>query len=582
MIELAQRYRIERELGRGGMGVVHLAWDGKNRRNVAVKVLRPEVAAVVGRDRFLREIEVAGSLSHPHILPLHDSGEEDGSLYYVMPYVAGETLADRMRREGMLDIADSLRIAGDVADALAYAHQRGIVHRDIKPANVLLDAGHAIVSDFGLAILISSIEESRLTSTGITVGTPIYMSPEQSLGRRDVDGRSDIYSLGCVLYEMLCGEAPFGTREPQAILARKMGTPPPMRVARETIPESVERITFKALCRNPADRFRSAGDLGQALRVATMEQHLASPAQLVIDSIDGGATATARTGTNELRPFSLAWNLAAAGAVLGVCVLSGLLANRVYDVTLGMPAAHSSNVLQALRVGPKALAPGLILGTIWFAAYLLVKQLVRLFIAWLNAEPSIEQSLRNWRSSTGTLRRAATISPAIVAEVLFAASIVASFAVLFLFGSFLSEIWNGNTSIFAKDCHDLYHRYSIAMSGAVVALAGGWLRALRYLRARSATPSSLRLVRIGGAVVILVMILSMTAAWRLYFDNDRPRALLEGQPVYLLHDEPDDIVLYHARTREVRHFHRAVPALTRLGTEGYIYEHETGCSTSAP
>ena len=217
---LADHYAIERELGAGGMAIVYLARDLKHDRHVAVKVFRPELAASLGTDRFLREIQVTAKLQHPHILPLYDSGEAGGFLYYVMPYVEGESLADLVAREGQLGFSDAVRITREVAEALAYAHSYGIIHRDIKPQNILLSGGHAVVADFGIARAVSEAGGEKLTQTGMAVGTPAYMSPEQAGGDQHVDGRSDIYSLGCVLYEMLIGQIPFTGSTPQAIMAR--------------------------------------------------------------------------------------------------------------------------------------------------------------------------------------------------------------------------------------------------------------------------------------------------------------------------------------------------------------------------
>ncbi|HEU5218330.1 MAG TPA: serine/threonine-protein kinase, partial [Gemmatimonadales bacterium] len=211
---LADRYTIERELGRGGMATVYLARDLKHNRPVAIKVLRPELAAVLGRDRFLREIAITAGLQHPHILALLDSGEAEGSLYYVMPFVAGESLRDRLERERQLPLDDALRITREVADALDYAHRQGLIHRDIKPENILLSDRHAMVADFGIARAVEQAGGDKLTETGLAVGTPDYMSPEQAAGSADLDGRTDQYSLGCVLYEMLAGHPPFLGKNP--------------------------------------------------------------------------------------------------------------------------------------------------------------------------------------------------------------------------------------------------------------------------------------------------------------------------------------------------------------------------------
>ena len=243
---LADRYRIERELGEGGMATVYLAPDVKHDRKVALKVLRPELAAVLGAERFLREITTTANLRHPHILPLYDSGSAPGDggaeiLFYVMPYVEGESLRDRLSREKQLPLDDALRIAREVADALSYAHGRGVIHRDIKPENILLESGHAVVADFGIARAVDAAGGDRLTETGMAIGTPTYMSPEQAAGERDLDGRSDLYSLGCVLYEMLAGEPPITGPSVAAVLARKsVDVPLELRRLRSAVPASVE------------------------------------------------------------------------------------------------------------------------------------------------------------------------------------------------------------------------------------------------------------------------------------------------------------------------------------------------------
>jgi len=266
---LADRYRLEREVGAGGMATVYLAADLKHDRKVAIKVLRPELAAVIGAERFLSEIKTTANLQHPHILPLFDSGESDGFLYYVMPFIEGETLRDRLTRDKQLTIADALRIATEVADALEYAHKRGVVHRDIKPENVLLHDGRALVADFGIALAASKAGESRMTQTGMSLGTPAYMSPEQAMGEREITGRSDIYALGCMLYEMLSGDPPFTGSTAQAIVARVMTERPRGLVQqRHTIPPHVEAATLTAMEKLPADRFENAGAFAAALRDA--------------------------------------------------------------------------------------------------------------------------------------------------------------------------------------------------------------------------------------------------------------------------------------------------------------------------
>jgi serine/threonine protein kinase/tetratricopeptide (TPR) repeat protein len=266
---LSGRYTIERELGRGGMATVYLARDSKHGRPVALKVLRPELAATLGSDRFLREIQVAASLTHPHILALYDSGESDGVLYYVMPYIEGESLRGRLGRETRLPVAEAVKVGREVADALDYAHSRGVIHRDIKPENILLGAGHAIVADFGIARALSVAGIPDVTAQGTVLGTPTYMSPEQAAGDPDVDGRSDIYSLGCVLFETLVGMPPFGGRSPQATLFRRLTQAAPrLRTVDAGIPSALDAVVAQALATGPADRFATAAELSGALERA--------------------------------------------------------------------------------------------------------------------------------------------------------------------------------------------------------------------------------------------------------------------------------------------------------------------------
>jgi len=263
---LADRYQIDRELGHGGMAVVFLAQDLKHHRQVAIKVLRPDLAQAVGAERFLREIEIAAGLTHPHILPLHDSGQANGLLYYVMPFIEGESLRDRLTREGQLSVEEALQITREVAGALSYAHTHGIVHRDIKPENILLSGGVALVADFGIAQAVSSASTDQLTSTGMSIGTPTYMSPEQAVGRAPIDGRADQYSLACMLYEMLAGVPPFTGPTHQAVLARHAIDPvPPLRTLRSTTPVSVEQTVVRALAKSPADRFPTVGAFQEGL-----------------------------------------------------------------------------------------------------------------------------------------------------------------------------------------------------------------------------------------------------------------------------------------------------------------------------
>ena len=285
---LADRYPIERPLGSGGMATVYLARDLRHNRQVAVKVLHPALAAGLGPDRFLREVRIAAALQHPHILPLYDSGEAAGQLYYVMPYVEGETLRAQLERSGPLPVDEALRIGRDVLDALGHAHRHGVVHRDIKPENILLSDGHALVADFGIAKAVAAAGENRLTETGWGMGTPPYMSPEQIGGAASVDARSDLYALGCMLYEMLVGTPPFTGATAQAIFAQHVrDAAPSLRKQRPEVPEPVERAVSRSLAKAPEERFATAAEFAAALgapipaRVLTPRRSIGGP-QLAI------------------------------------------------------------------------------------------------------------------------------------------------------------------------------------------------------------------------------------------------------------------------------------------------------------
>lgn len=267
---LADRYSIEREIGSGRMATVYLAQDLKHDREVAVKVLNPELAETLGTQRFLREIKTAAHLTHPHILPVFDSGEADGFLFYVMPFVEGESLRSRLTKERQLPVEDAVQITREIADALAYAHEKGVIHRDVKPANIMLEEGHAVLADFGVAHAVAEAQEDRITRTGTSLGTPAYMSPEQAAGERELDGRSDQYALGCVLYEMLAGHPPFAGAQVEALVRQHLTEEPPsVTGARPSVPEEVAKVIERALAKSPADRFRTTGEMAAALAFPT-------------------------------------------------------------------------------------------------------------------------------------------------------------------------------------------------------------------------------------------------------------------------------------------------------------------------
>jgi serine/threonine-protein kinase len=299
---LADRYDVESQVGRGGMAIVYRARDLKHDRFVAIKVLHPELAATLGSDRFLHEIQIAAKLNHPHILPLHDSGEADGLVYYVMPFVAGESLRARLNREKQLPVDDALQITREVADALSYAHSHDVIHRDVKPENILLESGHAVVTDFGIALAVSHAGADRATQAGMAMGTPGYMSPEQAAGMHDLDGRSDMYSLGCVLHEMLSGQPPFSGPTVESIVRQQLvSDPPSITTIRPAVPAEVAEALVRVLSKTPADRYATAQQFREALTPA------------------GVATGPRR---RRSRRRALSWALAAgvltAAATLGV------------------------------------------------------------------------------------------------------------------------------------------------------------------------------------------------------------------------------------------------------------------------
>ena len=317
---LEDRYAIEREAGRGGMAVVFKAEDLRHHRQVAIKVLHPELTATLGAERFLNEIEIIAGLQHPHILPLYESGEADGLLYYVMPFAEGESLRQRLDREGQLAVDESVRITVEVADGLDYAHRKGVVHRDIKPGNILLAEGHATIADFGIARAIEAARAERVTSTGLGVGTPLYASPEQATAQETLDGRTDIYSLGCVLYEMLAGQPPLTGSTPQMIQARRVSeTPSPLHGLRDTVPPALDHVIARALARIPADRYATASQFGQALQAALFAATPAAMADLA--ATPGALAMTPMAVAPEPKRRVPRWGLVAI-LVLGIGLIA--------------------------------------------------------------------------------------------------------------------------------------------------------------------------------------------------------------------------------------------------------------------
>jgi eukaryotic-like serine/threonine-protein kinase len=368
---LSGRYEIEHEIGRGGMATVFLARDLRHERPVALKMLHPELAAVLGTERFLAEIRVTAGLQHPNLLPLFDSGEVDGQLYYVMPFVAGESLRARLYRDRQLPVDEAVRLVVAMADALDYAHARGIVHRDLKPENILLQHGQPIIADFGIALAISRAGGARVTQTGLSLGTPQYMSPEQAAGDRALDGRSDIYSLAAILYEMLTGDPPHAGSTVQAVIARVLTEQPsPVRTRRESVPPHVDHAIGIALAKLPADRFATAGQFAEALQTADIASVVA-----------GGEYAASTIAQSRLRRLRLL-GLFAAGMLLVVASagIGWLLARRENRPTrvvrfalilppgaresgFGPPAIVSPDGRRIAYIGPASLK-----GEIWIRA----------------------------------------------------------------------------------------------------------------------------------------------------------------------------------------------------------------------
>ena len=322
------QYQIESQVGEGSMAVVFLAEDLKHNRRVALKVMKPDVGASLGSERFLREIDIAAKLSHPHIVPLYDSGAVDGLHYIVMPYVEGESLRDRLERDGSLELADAVRITGEIAGALDYAHARGLIHRDIKPENILFQSGHAAVTDFGIARGMDEGNESRLTETGVAIGTFAYMSPEQAAGDTDLDARTDVYALGCVLYEMLEGGTPFTGQTPQAILASKITGAASEFPDDTSVPATVVAVVRKALAAAPESRYATPADFAEDLETA-----------ITTEAIE--AAAARRRSARRLRVLGAAAGVALL--VVGGVWLSNLLTGPAIGRVAVLPLENDRN-----------------------------------------------------------------------------------------------------------------------------------------------------------------------------------------------------------------------------------------------
>ena len=585
---LAGRYRLKREIGSGGSATVFLAEDVKHRRQVAVKVLHLELAAVLGGERFVREIEIAAGLRHPHILPLHDSGDADGVLYYVMPFVEGESLLDKLRREKQLAIGEAVDITREVADALAYAHARGVVHRDIKPANIMLETGHAVVTDFGVALLVRTLDSERLTGTGLSLGTAQYMSPEQAAGERQIDGRSDVYSLGCVLYEMLAGDPPFTGSTARAIVARKMvEAVPSLRVVRDKVPEALERVTLKALERTPADRFRTAAQFAAALAETPLEQDdRASRARTSHPSPP--ATETHRAPASDRTPsISRILGLTAMYALVAGLFLTavGFLSTTTFDLKLQIPAEHPPSRADFPIVGARAVIPSVIFAFVGLTAFVFLRYVLRVSTGAMRRVPRVGSTLDKWRrrSSASWQQLWQPVKPANIAEGYFIGAIVVSVVVLGMFWRLIAAVtWATDPEVLSCSFRPLHHSYGIVMTILITGTTLVWHRVFRYLKGRPVHGGSFAVARWGGLAWIGILVMFMTMPWRLLWDNVHERALLDGERVYILMETEDDLVIYDPTRGATAQYRKGdAPALERLSTAGYLFEGPEGCDSES-
>jgi tRNA A-37 threonylcarbamoyl transferase component Bud32 len=566
---IAGRYTLDHEVGRGGMATVYLADDLRHRRRVAVKVLHPDLARAVGPERFLREIEIAAGLSHPHILPLHDSGDAGGTLYYVMPFVAGESLQDRLSRERQLPIDDALRIAREVADALHYAHGRGIVHRDVKPANIMLESNHALVTDFGVALIAQPLSADRLTVTGVSPGTPAYMSPEQATGG-PVDGRADIYALGCVLYEMLCGEPPFTGSSARAVLTKKLFEPvPSIRRMRETVSPELERAIETALARTPADRFRTAAEFAQALDAAA-----ASGPPGLAPRPDHAAPIQAGPAAPAAR---LEQGVASEQPAADETVR--LPASRPLVVAMGIPAEFTPSRWDFPVLGVRALIPSAVWAFIALVVFVALARLARLLAAGARRVPPVRHTFDGWTHRSASAWRGlwTAASPVTIAELQFLGAVGVSVVVMFLFARTLpgapANAGGPGADILSCAFRQTHQAYTLVMTVLVITLALAWRGTFRFLKRREAGSGRVALARWAGLAWILGLVLLATAPWRLLWNNERPRALLNGERAYILLERGADVVIYNAERRATNlHRGNGPGALERRDTDGYVFE----------
>ncbi|MFV1987732.1 MAG: protein kinase [Gemmatimonadota bacterium] len=566
---LADRFRVEKEIGSGGWAVVYLAEDLKLGRRVAIKVLRPEHSTEAGAQRFEREVEVAARLHHPHLLPLLDSGFECGYSYYVMPFVEGESLRDRLDREGPLQIREAMRIAREVADALSYAHSQGVIHRDIKPGNIMMESGHAVVTDFGIAAVTQNLTLERLTDTGEAPGTPHYMSPEQVEGESEIDGRTDIYSLGCVLYEMLAGEPPISGSRMSVVLARKLvGEIPRLRVARESVPEVLERVVHRALARVPADRFQEASEMAEALGSIRTE---------VPTEVEEGLSRRRLAG-------KVAVTTATILGALALTLFVGFLTTTAFDIKLQMPESFDPSRSDHLAVGARALLPVVVFALATLGILLGIRLVMR----------RVSETLTKVRAFSGATRAIdkhvltrgtkllASARPSTLGDTFFVALIGVSSIVLVRFGDLLSVLWSSETAILACEYKPLHRSFLLTMVVLITSFGVAWINTFPWLERRAIVRARVAFARWGSLAWIIGLLIVWTLPWRI-INADAERLRIDGQPAYLLDQSETEVLVFDpARGFAEARALRDDLQIERLHVRGHPFEGLTAFESGVP